>query len=381
MSNTGRACVMKIARDLFVKITSLEHLFNSWEHFRRGKRKRKDIQYFERHLEDRIFEIQKDIVNIQYRHGSYEHFYVTDPKQRFISKASVRDRLIHEAVYQVLNDLFEQTFIFHSLSSRLGKGTHFGVEHLRRMIRKASRNGKTFCYALKMDIKRFFDSVGHQILKQLIRKKVKDEKALVIIDEIIDSFHTIAGVGIPLGNVTSQLFANIYLHELDDFIKQRLREKFYLRYCDDFIILSEDRSHLESLVPFISEFLGSILHLELHPKKVILRKLSQGIDFIGYILFQSHTLLRTCTAKRMKKKLKEGYTKYLKREMDVETFDQKLQSYLGILSQANQHALSQALKNAYWMRSRKFKNFPASPVFSQKKLRTNQGPSFQDPRR
>ncbi len=159
-------------------------------------------------------------------------------KLRHISKASVKDRLVHQMVYDALTDIFDKQFIFHSLSSRLEKGTHLGVTQLQRMIRKRSANGTKPCYALKMDIKRFFDSIDHQILKTLLRKKVQDSTTLKIIDTIIDSFHVkhTKDKGIPLGNVTSQLFANIYLHELDDFVKQTLRARYYIRYCDDFII-------------------------------------------------------------------------------------------------------------------------------------------------
>ena len=205
-----------------------------------------------------------------------------------------------------------------------------------------------------MDIKRFFDSVNHQILKKLLRKNIQDEKTLKIVDSIIDSFRVKNGllgdIGIPLGNVTSQIFANIYLHELDDFIKQTLRERFYLRYCDDFIILSRDENHLQSLIVTISAFLSTQLKLELHPKKVVIRKLNQGIDFVGYILFLKHILMRTRTKLRMKKRLKVAYEYFLNGTIDASSMDQKLQSYLGILSHANQHALSQALKNAYGVR-------------------------------
>ncbi len=226
---------------------------------------------------------------------------------------------------------------------------------LHRMIRKVSANGKQPCYALKMDIKRFFDTINHQILKTLIRKNIADEKVLKIIDTIIDSFKVSSGpsgsVGIPLGNATSQLFANVYLHELDDFIKQELRERYYLRYCDDFIILSNDQNHLESLIFPIREFLIKKLQLDLHPKKLIIRKLTQGIDFVGYVLFFKHTLVRTRTKQRMKKRLKEAYEIYLQGRIDDVSLDQRLQSYLGILSHANQHTLSQAVKNAYWVRN------------------------------
>ncbi|MBS0655583.1 MAG: group II intron reverse transcriptase domain-containing protein [Verrucomicrobia bacterium] len=345
---------MKIAYNIFELMTSLEHLFQCWDQFRQGKRKKKDVQYFERHLEDNIFQLHHDLITFQYQHEPYHHFYVTDPKQRHISKATVRDRLVHHMVYEVLTEIFDKKFIFHSLSSRLGKGTHVGVAQLHQMIRKVSANGIRPCFALKMDIKRFFDSIDHQILKTLLRQKIQDERALHIIDAIIDSFRVNNGslgeVGIPLGNVTSQLFANVYLHELDDFIKKTLRERFYLRYCDDFIILSNNEHHLYALIATIGDFLSSQLKLELHPRKVIIRKLSQGIDFVGYVLFSHHILLRARTKQRMKKRLNEAYGSYLFGTINAAGMDQKLQSYLGLLSHANQHTLSQALKNAYWVR-------------------------------
>ncbi|MBA3603684.1 MAG: RNA-directed DNA polymerase [Parachlamydiaceae bacterium] len=210
-----------------------------------------------------------------------------------------------------------------------------------------------------MDIKRFFDTVNHQSLKTLIRKNIADENALKIIDAIIDSFRVCKGpqgdMGIPLGNATSQLFANIYLHELDDFIKQELRERYYLRYCDDFIILSSNRNHLKSLIPHIQKFLHHHLQLELHPKKLIIRKVNQGIDFVGYVLFLKHKLVRIRTKQRMKKRLKEAYGSYLQGKMEDVELDQRLQSYLGILSHANEYQLSLAVKNAYWVRTSDFR--------------------------
>jgi RNA-directed DNA polymerase len=346
---------MKITHNLFEKMLSVENLFQSWDQFRRGKRKRKDIQWFERYLEDNIFQLHDDLVTLQYQPGSYDHFYVTDPKQRHISKASVRDRLVHQAIYGILSLTFDEKFIFHSLSSRLGKGTHFGTTQLQCMIRRVSQNGKKPCYALKLDIRRFFDTISHRILKTLIRKTIHDEKVLKIIDVIVDSFSCTlrpsGAVGIPLGNVTSQLFANIYLHELDDFIKQELREKYYLRYCDDFIILANNASHLQTLIVSIRTFLEKNLELELHPQKMTIRKLGHGIDFVGYVLFERHILLRTKTKQRMKKRLKEAYACYLNGDIEAASIDQRLQSYLGILSHANQHKLSQAIKNAYWVRN------------------------------
>ena len=338
-------------------MTSISHIFRCWDQFKRGKRKRKDVQCFERHLEDNIFQLAEDLVTFQYKHAPYEQFYVTDPKQRHISKATVRDRLVHQVVYDTLTAVLDKKFIFHSLSSRLGKGTHIGVSLLQKMIRKVSANGTQPCYALKMDIRRFFDSVDHAILKSLLQKYIKDTSTLKVTDMIIDSFNLKTdqegAVGIPLGNVTSQLFANVYLHELDDFIKQDLKKKYYLRYSDDFLILGSDKIHLESLIIRIQDFLTKNLKLELHPRKLIIRSLNQGIDFVGYVLFEKHILMRTRSKQRMKRRLKAAYEDYLIGKSDVLPMDQKLQSYLGMLSHANQHNLAQSIKNAYQVRGPK----------------------------
>ena len=349
---------MKIARHLFGSMVSLENLFFSWDQFKRGKKKRKDIQQFEMYLEDFIFELHEELVAGRYQHSLYKKFYVFDPKERHINKACVRDRLVHQMIYATLSKIFDPTFIEHSLSCRVGKGTHKGLSFLKKFLRKASQNGTKQCFSLKMDIQKFFDSVDHDILKGLIRKRIKDPRVLSLVDTIIDSFffQEIDGrrVGIPLGNVTSQLFANIYLHELDLFVKETLKKKIYIRFCDDFLFLSTQKAELLALIPLIRLFLKKELYLNLHPKKIIMRKFHQGIDFIGYVLFPHHKALRTQTKKRLKRRLKKKHGEYLERKISPRTMDQCLQSYLGILSHANQHDFSQALKNAYWVRNRKW---------------------------
>jgi len=315
-------------------------------------KKGKDIQFFERHVEDNIFGLHDDLKMQQYHHQPYEHFMVIDPKERSISKATVRDRLVHHMLYNAFTTIFESQFIHLSLASRKDKGIHFGIKYLRRFTRKISANGRKPCFALKMDIKRFFDSVDHEILKKLLRKRIVDEKTLHLTDIVIDSFRKTDDkkTGIPLGNVTSQLFANIYLHVLDDHVKQTLREKYYLRYCDDFIILSNDLNHLKSLINPFLQFLKDKLLLELHPSKISIRTLNHGIDFIGYVLFPDHTLLRARTKKRMLKQLEKTFKSFLGGRTDVIKIDQQLQSYLGILSHANEHTLATLLQNAYGVR-------------------------------
>ena len=257
-------------------MVTVENLMNAWQQFKQGKRKRRDIQYFERRVEDLVFQLSEDLVSQRYQHGQYQHFYVFDPQKRYISKACVRDRLVHQMLYETLSRVFDKTFFDHSFSCRAGKGTHKGIEQLHKILRKVSKNGKQACFSLKMDVQRFFDSVDHNILKELLRKRLKDHRMLHLIDQVIDSFHHLntdgRPVGLPLGNVTSQIFANVYLHELDQFVKHTLRQQFYLRYCDDLIFVAHDKEELQALVTPIRTFLAQRLKLTVHPKKIILSK-------------------------------------------------------------------------------------------------------------
>jgi retron-type reverse transcriptase len=184
--------------DLFEEISSLENLFLSWEKFKQGKSGKLDVARFERRLEPNLFKLQRDLRSRQYRHGAYTGFYICDPKVRHIHKATVRDRVVHHAVFRVLNRVFEPTFIPTSFSCRVGKGNHKGVEVLSQMARKVSKNYTKPCYALKCDIKKFFDSVDQATLVEVIEKKVTDKQARWLIREIIYSF---SSAGAERGNI------------------------------------------------------------------------------------------------------------------------------------------------------------------------------------
>ncbi len=293
-------------KNLYSKIISSENLLKSWKGFRKGKRGKIDVQEFERHLEDNLFTLYNELQTGTYRHSNYTSFYITDPKLRHIHKAKVRDRIVHHAIYRGLYPIFDKGFIYDSYSCRDKKGTHEAVERLENFARKVSRNYTGPCFALKCDIKKFFDSIDHKILFKIIRKKITDKKTLNLILEIISSYsreRERETSGLPIGNLTSQLFANIYLSELDQFAKHILRIKSYLRYADDFIFLSRDRNELEELIPKIAVFLKNKLKLKLHPNKIIIRKLRQGIDFLGYVVLPHYRILRTKTKKRMLKKI------------------------------------------------------------------------------
>jgi len=331
-------------------LISVENLFQAWDEFKKGKRKRRDVQIFERHLEYSLFNLQQKLANKTWQHGVYSEFYVNDPKRRHIHKANVNDRIIHHLLHKYLDKIFDKTFISDSYSCRLGKGTHRAVLRLEKFARSASKNYSRNCWSLKLDIKKFFDTVDHGVLLSLVSKRVKGKDIFWLIKKVTDSFHSNQGFskGIPLGNLTSQIFANIYLNELDQFVKTRLKAKYYLRYADDFIILDSDIELLYSLISPIKKFLKESLKLELHPNKVILRKLSWGIDFTGYIVLPHYRLLRTKTKRRIFKKLKSKIESFKSQKTSLQSLNQSLQSYFGCLSHADTYQLTQNLKNYLW---------------------------------
>ncbi len=343
---------MKIYTNIFEEMISLERLFNSWKEFKRGKTKRKDVQFFERNLETNIFQLHRDLVSQTYQHGNYKEFFVHDPKIRHIRKAEVRDRLVHQSIYTTLVQIYEPKFVFHSFSCRKGKGTHKAINSLKKMILKVSKNNTKPCYVLKCDIRKFFDSVDHEILKKQLNKVVLDEKSQWLFSEIIESCVLLSNNnrkrGLPIGNLTSQIFTNIYLNELDQFVKHQLRQKYYIRYADDFVILDQNKNLLTQLIPKIRTFLDQNLKLQLHPQKMSIDKPIQGIDFLGYITFMHHRIIRTKTRKRMFKKMNIRFRKYYQRKINSKSMRQTLNSYLGVLSHSDNFELTQEIKTTYW---------------------------------
>ena len=297
------------------------------------------------HLEGRIFRLHEELVTKSYVYDPYADFYICDPKRRHIHKATVRDRVLHQAVFRVLYPIFDKHFIFDSYSSRNGKGTHAGVERLVSACRKETDNWRNTAYALKCDVRKFFDSIDHSILRKLLFEKIDDPDMVWLIDLILVSFEKENGKALPLGNVTSQLFANVYLNELDQFAKHVLKTKHYFRYCDDFIIVNKDKTHLEKLIPKIQEFLKEKLKLELHPNKVEIRKVRQGIDFLGYVtLDRGVNVVRTNTKRRIARKMKIAKQKFDGGKITEETLDSTISSYLGVLSHAREGKFRMKIK-------------------------------------
>jgi len=329
---------------LFEQIISLDNLFLAWEKFKIGKTNKLDVQEFNLKLEDNIFNLYSRLKNKTYSHSVYHNFYINDPKRRYISKAYVKDRIVHQAVYQKLYPIFDKSFIHDSYSSRLNKGTHKAINRLKNYCEKVSLKNTQNCFVLKCDIKKFFDSIDHNILLELIQKKITDENTLWLVKNILDSFEKEKSTGLPLGNVTSQLFCNIYLNELDQFIKHKLKIKYYLRYCDDFAIVNKDKKYLENLIPQIDNFLKQELKLNLHARKTIYRKYLQGVDFLGYVILPHHKVLRTKTKKRMIRKLETKKLELKQNIITQEKFNASLNSYLGMLGHCEGHKVEMEVK-------------------------------------
>lgn len=320
----------------YEEIILLENLFSAWQEFLPGKKKKKDVQEFGLKLADNILQLHDELANFSYVHGPYKAFNISDPKSRNIHKANVRDRVLHHAIYRQLYPFFDRIFIVDSYSCRNSKGTHKALNRLREFSRKVGKNNTRTVWILKCDIKRFFASINHKILLGILGAHIPDKNILWLLEEVIKSFYfQTEGKGLPLGNLTSQLFCNVYMNEFDQFVKHKLKAKHYIRYADDFIFLSDNKDHLVALVPQISAFLDGRLKLSLHPDKVFIKTLASGVDFLGWVHFPYHRVLRKATSRRMFKKIYKHPTN--------DTF----QSYLGLISHGDTFNLQQEVLNWY----------------------------------
>lgn len=312
----------KICLHKYEDIISVENLHLAWNEFLKGKKKKRDVQEFQYCLMYNLLQLHNDLNNKTYKHGQYKYFKINDPKSRNIHKASVRDRLIHHAVYRILYPYFDKRFICDSYSCRKFKGTHRAIDRFKNFYKSCSFAGTKTCWVLKCDIKKFFASVDQKTLIEILKKHIKDENIIWLLKEIIKSFPK----GLPLGNLTSQLLVNVYMNEFDQFVKHELKIKYYIRYADDFVLLSRSKRYLEELITQIQIFLREVLKLQLHSNKVSIKTFASGVDFLGWIHFSTHRVIRTSTKRRVFNKLKRNSYK-----------QESLQSYLGLLSHGNSY--------------------------------------------
>jgi retron-type reverse transcriptase len=350
---------MKSHSGLFETIVSFKNLLNAAHKAQKGKRTNEDTARFNVNLEKELWTLHRQLEDRTYRPGSYQAFYIHEPKRRMISAAPYRDRVVHHALCNVIEPLFEKTFIFDSYANRKGKGTHKAVLRYQAF----SRGDR---YVLKCDIRKYFPSIDHQILKNEIRTKIEDPGALWLIEMIIDNSNAqeeplnyfpgdslLTPVerrkGLPIGNLTSQFFANVYLNRFDHFIKENLRCKHYVRYVDDFAVFHGDKAFLRHVKSEASRYLEE-WRLALHPEKSKVHPVDTGLEFLGHRVFPRHKLLKKRNVVLFRRKLKRLQTAYAKENVDWEYVKCRIQAW-------NAHA---AFSDTYRLRKKLFDEFTFS---------------------
>lgn len=310
---------MKTYNKLFKQLCSLENLRLAFKKAKKDKTRKWYIQEFETNLESKLTKLKIELETQTYKPEPMKRFVIRDPKTRVIHASAFRDRVVHHAICNIIEPIFDKIFIHDSYASRKDKGVHVGLKRFDQFERQVTFNGKllkiakdrnmTTGYALKADIKHYFDSVDLEILMRIIRKKITDEKVLRLIKTILDNHDfKIKGKGMPLGNLTSQFFANVYLNELDYYIKHNLKVKYYLRYVDDFIILHDSKEKLLLYKWLINNFLRQRLKLGLHPEKSKIIPLHNGVNLLGFRVFYKYKLPRKSNIKDFERKLSNLYT-------------------------------------------------------------------------
>ena len=309
---------------IFENLVMPEHLLLCFDNFVIGKRKRHDIILFERNLADNIFDLSSDLRLNKYKHGSYKMFAVHDPKPRVVCVAAVRDRLVHQIIFEELVSQYEPQFFGASYASRFNRGSWRAVDKLEKYLRFFQRTKRQMPFVLHLDVEKFFASVDHQILLKLLFRKRYDDRFKKILEEVVGSYNLLIGKGMPLGNVTSQIFANIYLHEVDHFIVQKLKHTHYVRYNDDLFLVGDDAIKLDCVAQKIVDFVVQFLCLTIPKSKILLRRWDVGVDLLGVVSYPNYRVPRA----RLRKKI----VLLLKNKPEYDW--RNVVSYIGLLQQS-----------------------------------------------
>jgi RNA-directed DNA polymerase len=327
---------MKRYSGLYPKIYDFANLEHAYKKARRCKRYRNEVLRYSENLEENLINLQNHLIWHTYRQGQYRTFYIYEPKKRLISALPFADRVAQHAINNILEPLIDRRFYFHSYACRKGKGMHKASETLTKWIYNLTFEGSPL-YAIKGDIHHYFQSIDHDRLKSTVRRIIKDPEALGLLDLIIDSGGE-DGKGIPVGNLTSQLFANLYLDRLDKYVKETLRVRHYIRYMDDFVILAPDKAYLRNVLRKIETFLALELGLQLNPKTTILN-CKNGVDFCGYRHFADHKKVRKSSIRKMKRTIRG----YRTGKIGEERFAKAFQSWLGHIQHADAYLLREGM--------------------------------------
>jgi retron-type reverse transcriptase len=336
---------MKTYRNLWKTLCSYENLELAYYNARKHKTLNPKVIEFDKNARLNLCILLRELYTKKYKPKPLRRFILRDPKTRTISVSNFRDRIVHHALVNVLHPIFDPRFIADSYASRKYKGTLPALKRFDIFKRKVSKNGTVKAYALKCDIKHYFETVDHQVLEEIISKKVEDKKVLWLIRQIIQNHQTDElGKGMPLGNWTSQFFANIYLNELDQYVKHKLKAKYYIRYVDDFIILHRSKN---ALVQYQEEIRNKLLELrlELHPNKCKIAPLNRGVGFLGFRVFEYHKLVRSRNKRKIERRLTELLHEYKQNSIDVYRVLESMNGWCAYALQGNTYKLRKNLRH------------------------------------
>lgn len=309
---------MKRIGDLYNKIASIENLVLADQKARKGKTKSYGVLKHDKKREQNIFNLHKVLAKREFKTSKYKIFKIYEPKEREIYQLPYYpDRIVHHAIMNILEPIWVSIFTADTYSCIKGKGIHAVLKDLKKDLRN-NKDETTYC--LKLDIRKFYPSIDHDIMKQIIRRKIKDRDLLQLLDNIIDSAD-----GVPIGNYLSQYFANLYLAYFDHWIKEEKGLKFYYRYADDMVILHNDKEYLHYLFKEIEAYLSDNLKLKIKNNWQVFPVEKRGIDFVGYVFYHTYVLLR----KSIKQNFCRKVAKLNKKEISIETYKREICSWLG----------------------------------------------------
>lgn len=315
---------MKRYNNLFDKIVSLDNLYEADKRARRQKSHRPEVMLFDKNKDNLLLDLQRKLINGEYETSEYYVFKIYEPKEREIFKLPYYpDRIVHHAIMNIMEPIWVSAFVKGTYSCIRKRGIHKALKDVKFALKDEINTQ----YCLKLDIRKFYPSIDHDILKTIIRKKIKDKRLLSLLDEIIESAQ-----GVPIGNYLSQFFANLYLTYLDHWIKEQKKVRYYFRYADDIVILGRDKQELRDLFYNIQDYLNNKLKLNFKDNWQIFKVDSRGIDFVGYRIFHTHTLLRKHIKKNFCKKINKLNKK---QNLDKDTYKQKICSYIGWIKYCN----------------------------------------------
>lgn len=322
---------MKRHGNIYSNIYDFSNLLKAHRRARRNKRFKSDVVRFSQNVEEQVIDLQNQLIYGTYQVGNYYEFEVYEPKQRTIRALPFKDRVVQHALCNILTPLLENSMIYDSYACRKGKGAQRGMLRAKQFIRREGPGG----WIVKADVRKFFDSIDHEVLRRILSRKIKDRKALWLCYKFIGNNER----GIPIGNLTSQFFANVYMDQLDHHVKDELGEKKYVRYMDDFIVVCGSKEQALAMKEHLEVWLKENLHLELNAKTQIFPQ-GQGVNFLGYRVWWSGIKIRHTTVRRIKRKIKVFLRRRVAHKAAVMDIVPTLMSWLGLAKWGNSKTIT-----------------------------------------